>query len=151
MVPLALASMFRITDLDRRLIAVLRKDGRMPIASLAEELGVSRTTVSSRIEKLTAAGVILGFTVKIRQDADVAQVRAVSFIEVAGTSTDWAIDQLRGFPELHALHTTNGAWDLVAEIACADLRDLDHVLRRIRSVKGVLNSETSVLLSSVVS
>ena len=143
--------MARITDLDRQLIAALRKDGRTPIATLAEQLGVSRTTVSARLEKLTASGVIMGFTVKIRKDADTAQVRAISLIEVARTSTDQAIAQLRGFPELHALHTTNGAWDLVVEIACEDLPALDQVLRKIRSVKGVLNSETSVLLSSVIS
>lgn len=142
--------MERLTDLDRRLIAALRKDGRAPISSLAQQLGVSRATVTSRIEKLTASGVIVGFSVRVREDADLSRIRAISFIEVAGTNTDRAIDELRGLPEIIALHTTNGAWDLVAEISCTDLRDLDRVLRLMRGVKGVLNSETSLLLSSVV-
>lgn len=139
-----------LTELDRRLIAALRKDGRAPISALAQQLGVARATVSSRIEKLTAAGVIVGFSVRVREDADTSRVRAISFIEVAGTNTDQVIDQLRQLPEIHALHTTNGAWDLVAELWCHDLRDVDAVLRRMRGMRGVLNSETSLLLSSVV-
>ena len=62
--------MERLTDLDRRLIAALRKDGRAPISSLAQQLGVSRATVTSRIEKLTASGVIVGFSVRVRKDAE---------------------------------------------------------------------------------
>lgn len=141
--------MEKLTELDRRLIAALRKDGRAPISALAKELGVARATVTSRIDKLTTSGVIQGFSVLVRQDAD-AQVRAISLIEVAGTNTDGVVDQLRGLPELRGLHTTNGAWDLVVEIACEDLPGVDAALRRIRSIKGVLNSETSLLLSSVV-
>jgi DNA-binding Lrp family transcriptional regulator len=77
-------------------------------------------------------------------------VRATSFIEVEGRSTDRVIARLRGFPEIQSLHTTNGGWDLVAEIACPDLPAFDDVLRRIRSIEGVVNSETSLLLSSVL-
>lgn len=142
--------MERLTDLDERLLAALRNDGRAPIAALATRLGVSRATVSSRIDKLTAAGVIVGFTVRVRDYSEASTVRATSFIEVEGRSTDGVIVQLRGFPEIQALHTTNGGWDLVAEIACPDLPAFDDVLRRIRSIDGVVNSETSLLLSSVL-
>lgn len=142
--------MERISDLDERLLSALRKDGRAPIATLAAQLGVSRATVSSRIEKLTARGVIVGFTVRVRDYAETAAVRATSFIEVEGRSTNRVITLLRGFPEIQNLHTTNGGWDLVAEIACTDLPAFDDVLRRIRSIDGVVNSETSLLLSSVL-
>jgi len=94
--------------------------------------------------------VIVGFTVRVRDYAEASTVRATSFIEVEGRSTDRVIVQLRGFPEIQALHTTNGGWDLVAEIACPDLPAFDDVLRRIRSLDGVVNSETSLLLSSVL-
>ena len=56
---------------------------------------------------------------------------------------------MRRFPELVALHTTNGTWDLVAEIQVASLAEFDRVLREVRMIDGVLNSETSLLLSSV--
>jgi len=142
--------MYRPTDLDKRLISALRKDGRAPIAALAEQLGVSRATVTARIGKLTAHGVIVGFTVRVRDPAEASEVRAVSFIEVEGRTTDRVIGELRGFPEIQALHTTNGGWDLVAETACADLGEFDELLRRMRGIPGIVNSETSLLLSSVV-
>lgn len=74
----------------------------------------------------------------------------MSFIEVECRTTDHVIGELRGFPEIQALHTTNGGWDLVAEIACADLSEFDDLLRRMRGITGIVNSETSLLLSSVV-
>lgn len=142
--------MYRLTDLDKRLISALRKDGRAPISTLAAQLEVSRATVTSRIDRLTAEGIIVGFTVRVRGHAETAEVRAVSFIEVEGQTTDRVIRELRGFPEIQALHTTNGGWDLVAELSCADLAGFDDLLRRMRGLRGIVNSETSLLLSSVV-
>jgi len=70
-------------------------------------------------------------------------------IEVVGRSTSQVIQKLRGMPELQVLHTTNGAWDLVAEIQTSSLSEFDRVLRDVRMIDGVLNSETSILLSTL--
>ena len=139
-----------LSDLDHRLLAVLREDGRAPVAELARRLGVTRATVTARLDRLLASGVIVGFSVRLRGDATEGGVRAVSLIEVEGRSTDAVIRALRGFPEIESLHTTNGAWDLVAEVRTTDLTAFDQLLNRIRSVDGVLTSETSLLLSSVL-
>jgi DNA-binding Lrp family transcriptional regulator len=139
-----------LTELDRRLLAVLREDGRAPVAELARRLGVTRATVTARLVRLVAAGVIVGFTVRVREDAADGGVRAVSLIEVAGRSADGVIARLGGFPEIESLHTTNGAWDLVAEVRAADLASFDALLDRIRAVPGVLNTATSLLLTSVL-
>lgn len=125
--------MARLTDLDRRLISALRKDGRAPVAALAEQLGVSRATVTNRIEKLKAQGVIVGFGVRVRDHHETGEVRAISLIEVVGRTTDHVIAELRGSPEIMALHTTNGGWDLVAEISCENLREFDELLRRMHT------------------
>lgn len=138
-----------LDDLDRRLLAALRTDAREPAASLARRLGVTRATVTHRIERLQAGGVILGFTTRVREGAE-GDVRAISFIELEGRATDKAIQRLRGLPEIVSLHTTNGGWDLVAEIRTTSLGEFDRALGRIRSVDGVVNSETSLLLSSVL-
>lgn len=138
-----------LDDLDRRLISVLREDGRAPISTLADILGVSRATVQTRLDRLLDSGVVLGFTIRARQDYDADAVRAIMLIEVAGRSTTQVIRLLRGLPELHAVHTTNGAWDLIAEIRAENLRDFDRVLREVRLIEGVLNSETSIMLSTV--
>ena len=141
--------MFARDDLDRRLIALLRQDGRAPVASLAAALGVARGTVQARLDRLIETGTVLGFTVRVHQDHDRDAIRAIMLIEVAGKSTAAIIRMLRGLPELHALHTTNGAWDLIAEIRAQNLAHFDRVLREVRTVDGILNTETSLLLSSV--
>lgn len=119
----------------------------MPITRLAAVLKVSRTTAQARLDRLLESGTVLGFTIRARQAND--QVRAVMMIEIEGRSTTAIIKRLRGFPELSSLHTTNGGWDLVAEITAASLGDFDRILREVRQIEGVLNSETSLLLSSL--
>ena len=142
--------MSALDDLDLRLIALLRVDGRAPVSTLAAQLDVTRATVTNRIERLVASGVVLGFSVRIREELDPSTVRAMTLIEVEGRTTDDVIRRLRGFPEVHALHTTNGGWDLVAELRTDSLSAFDRLLGRIRSIDGVVNSETSLLLSSVL-
>ena len=136
-------------DLDRRLIATLRVDGRAPVSKLATILGVSRATVQARIDRLLGSGAVLGFTIRAREDSGPHGVRAIMMIAVAGPSTDKVIRSLRGIPALHQLHSTNGNWDLVAQLSAESLTDFDRVLRDVRSIPGITNSETSILLSSV--
>ena len=135
--------------LDRRIIGHLRTDGRASLAKIADALGVARGTVQSRLDRLLDTGTLLGFTARVREDYDDLGVRAVMMIEVTGKSTTQVIRRLRGVPEIRTLHTTNGNWDLVADIAAASLSDFDRVLREVRMIEGVANSETSLLLSSV--
>ena len=142
--------MATLDDLDRRLIALLRTDGRAPVTTLARRLGVTRATVNSRLDRLVEAGTVLGFTVRTRDDHPDDEVRAVSLVEVEGRNTTDVIKALRGLPEIQSLHTTNGGWDLVAEIRCDSLRAFDDVLLAIRSCPGVINSESSLLLNSVL-
>ncbi|MDY7526962.1 MULTISPECIES: Lrp/AsnC family transcriptional regulator [Cryobacterium] len=138
-----------LDDLDHRLISLLRVNGREPVAALARELGVTRSTVDNRLARLVQSGTVVGFSIRVREDQDPGVVQAISFIEVEGRATSDVIRALRGYPEVSSLHTTNGAWDLVAELRTADLGEFDRLLGRIRSIPGVLNSETSLLLSSV--
>jgi len=135
--------------LDRRLIAILREDGRAPVSKLATLLSVSRATVQKRLDRLVDSGAVLGFTIRALEDVDADGVKAVMMIEVAGQSTTKTIRGLRGIPELRQLHSTNGKWDLVAHLTSDTLTDFDRVLREVRDVDGIINSETSILLSSI--
>ncbi|GAB3481833.1 Lrp/AsnC family transcriptional regulator [Marinomonas epiphytica] len=135
--------------LDSALISELRKDGRASISYLSQTLKVSRATVQNRLDRLLSNGAISGFTVKVHQEVEKEAVRAIMMIEVAGHSTSQVIKKLRGISELVRLHTTNGAWDLVAELQTTSLAEFDQVLRRVREVDGILNSETSILLSTM--
>lgn len=136
-------------SLDNELISELRGDGRATISHLAQRLKVSRATVQNRLDRLISSGAILGFTIRVHDDLDQDTVKAIMMIELSGRSTAQVIRKMRGLPELVKLHTTNGAWDLVAEIHTATLSEFDEVLRKVREVDGILNSETSLLLSSL--
>lgn len=136
-----------LDQLDRDLIAILRSDGRAPVASLAASLGVSRATVKARLDRLQAEGVIQGFTVLLNApEADA--IRAVMLVEVEGKATEGVVRRLRGFPEIRALYATNGRWDLVAEIETRDLQSFDELLRRVREVDGIGVTETNLLLAA---
>ncbi len=141
--------MHKFDSLDQELIAILRKDGRAPLSKLADILDVSRGTVQNRLDRLLDSGALLGFTVRVREDSEPNLIKAIMSIEVMGKSTTQVIQKLRGMPELVKLHTTNGKWDLVAEIQVTSLQEFDISLRKVRSIDGITNSETSLLLSSV--
>ena len=138
-----------VDTLDQRLIALLRADGRAPISQIAAALHVSRGTAQNRLDRLIEDGVILGFTVRVRQDIDEHLIRALMTIQLAGKTTTAVIARLRGIPEIRALHTTNGTWDLIAEIGVDTLPDLDRALGTIRAIDGIRSSETSILLTSM--
>lgn len=135
-------------DLDQKILGLLRQDARQPVATMSAALGVSRATVRSRIDRMVSRGVIQGFTVAMRSDAVRGLVRAIMLISVEGRGTNQVLKQLRGFPEVRALHSTNGRWDVVAELAAETLEEFDATLGRIRLVDGIANSETSILLST---
>lgn len=137
-----------VDNLDRQLLSLLRANGRESVVNLANRLGVTRATVNSRLDKLIENGVIVGFSVRVRDPADVSAVRAIMLLAVEGRNTREVIRSLRGVPEIAALHTTNGRWDLVAEMSCESLAAFDAALGVIRGIDGIRYSETSILLSS---
>jgi len=137
-----------VDELDRRLIGLLRADSRTPAASLAKTLKVSRGTVQNRIERLVARGVVQGFTIKTQPDMDANRVRAVMTIAIEGERSGAVIKALKGFPEVSAVHTTNGRWDLVAELDVETLGVFSQALDRIRQIEGIASTETSILLAT---
>ncbi len=135
-------------DLDVRLIAQLRHDGRRSVSDLAGDLKVSRATVRARMEKLLASGEILGFTAVLRDDWRDLPIRAVTLVLVDGHNTEPVIRTLGAMTEVRAIHSTNGKWDLVLDIATRDLVAFDDALNRIRLIDGITGTETSLLLTT---
>ncbi|ETX26657.1 Lrp/AsnC family transcriptional regulator [Roseivivax isoporae] len=135
-------------DTDHRLVAALRRDARASLSELAGELGLSRTTVRTRIDRLRRDSVILGFTVVLKEDVGRDAIRALMMIGIEGRGTDRILRTLGGFPEVRALHSTNGRWDVIVELGTPDLESLDAVLSAIRRLDGVATSETSLLLAT---
>ncbi len=135
-------------DIDRQLISLLRKDARMSVAALAHKLGVSRGTVTNRLRKLEDDQIVVGYTVRLRPDAEPNQIRAWMWVLVDGNQTRAVIASLLGEPGVAALHDTNGRWDLLAELRAETMAELSRVLERVRLTQGIANTETSILLAS---
>ena len=135
-------------DIDQQLIGLLRNDARASLVSLAKALRVSRATVQNRINRLETNGTIVGYTVRLRPEVQAHRFRALTTIAVEGNRGDAVIRTLRGDPAVQTLHTTNGRWDIVAELRAENLEEFDRVLGRIRLVEGIASTETSLLLST---
>jgi DNA-binding Lrp family transcriptional regulator len=137
-------------DTDRTLIRLLRDNARLSVSGLAAACGVSRGTVQNRIDRLLRNGAIQGFTIRQAAASQAGMVRAVTLLEVTGGRLPHVVRALRGLPEVAEVHTTNGRWDLVVDLAAESLPGFDAVLRRIRLIDGVTNSETSLKLSDQI-
>jgi DNA-binding Lrp family transcriptional regulator len=135
-------------DIDRQLIALLREDARTPIATLAKKLRVARGTVQNRLAKLEADGTVMGYTVRLRPQVEEQRIRALMTVAVEGNKAEAVLKALRGDPAVSALHSTNGRWDIVAELRADSLEAFDRVLGRIRLIEGISSTETSLLLST---
>lgn len=135
-------------DTDRQLIALLRDDARLSVVALAKTLRVTRSTVQARLAKLVASGVIQGYTIKLKPEAQPHQIRALMTIAVEGNRATEVRRELWGHAHVAALHTTNGRWDLIAELRADSLEQFDKVLNGIRRIEGIANTETSILLAT---
>ena len=135
-------------DLDNELLSALRHNARISVSSLAALTGASRATVTARIDRLVENGTIAGFTIRTGHETRSAGVRAIVMIEVHGKLADKVAAQLRGLPQVRALHSTNGKWDFVAELEDRDLPSFDETLRRIRLINGINSTETNILLKT---
>ncbi len=135
-------------EIDQRLISELRRDGRASLSDLAERLTISRATVRARMERLIARGEIAGFSVLTRGDVTAAPVRGLMMIGIEGRGGEKVMARLTGIPAVIAVHSTNGKWDLIADLATQTLIELDEVIHRIRNIEGVMQSETNLLLST---
>ncbi len=135
-------------DLDRKLLALLRENARAAVATLAKKLGVARGTAQNRLARMEKDGVIVGYTVRLKPQAETQQIRAIMTIAVEGNRTQSVLRALRGEPAVVAVHSTNGRWDFVAELRVENLQEFDRVIARISLFEGVSRSETNLLLTS---
>jgi DNA-binding Lrp family transcriptional regulator len=138
-----------LDDLDHRLIGILRANSRTPVAVLARDLGINRSTVTSRIDRLVDSGVIEGFTIRLSNDVDHDAIRGMTTVVSEPNQGQDVVREVRGYPEVEQLHSTTGAWDLVIQLRCRNLSEFDLVLERIRAIPGVRDTQTSLLFNSL--
>ena len=138
-------------DLDKRLLAVLRTNARTPVSSLAKELGVSRSTVQSRLRRLEQSRIIAGYTVQYGSDYERSLVSAHVLIKVAQKLTAGVYVALKNIPQITALYTISGDYDLVAVISASSTVELNVLLDRIADMPGIERTNSSVILETAFS
>ena len=138
----------KITASDQQLLTVLRENARASTAEIARRLKLSRTTVQSRIERLERQGVIGGYTVRVNDDAERGYIRAHIMITVLSKQMNTVVEALRAMPELRALHSVSGAFDLVAMGVVPTVAEMDELTDRIGAIDGVERTTSSIILSA---
>ena len=134
-------------DTDRRLIALLRQDARMNVATLAQKLGVSRGTVTNRLRRLEDEQVIVGYTVRLGQDEHDTALQAYVGIAVSPKAGRAVEKRLARMPELRQLSTTSGEMDYMAVLRAPSTTALDALLDEIGDIDGVVRTTTAIVLA----
>ena len=134
-------------ELDEKLLTLLERNARIPVASLAAITGVSRATIKVRIDRLVNGDIIERFTIIKGMETRNRAVKALVQIEVQGHMGDKGVVELLKIESVQSLYSTNGRWDYIAEMEARDLRDFDKILRQIRLIDGISLTESNILLS----
>jgi DNA-binding Lrp family transcriptional regulator len=133
---------------DQELIALLRENARASTAELARRLGVSRSTVQSRIERLESRGVITGYGVRLAPDYEKGLVRAHVLLTVTPKQSDKVVRDLRARTAVRALHSVSGSFDMIVVVESPSISDLDALLDDIGAMHGVERTLSSIILST---
>ncbi len=130
------------------MLSLLRENARASTAALARELKVSRTTVQSRIARLERSKVITGYTVRTSEAHEQGTIRAMVMITVAPKQSAGVEAAVRRMPDVRALHSVSGPFDMIAEAATPSIGDMDALIDRIGALDGVERTTSSVILST---
>jgi DNA-binding Lrp family transcriptional regulator len=133
---------------DKELIALLSTNSRESTANLARTLGMSRTTVTSRIERLEKRGVITGYTVQFSEDYERGRIQAHVMISSDPKSSAHIVRALKKVPAIRALHAVNGAFEMLAIVSAESTHHLDEVLDLIGNTEGISKTTSSIILST---
>jgi DNA-binding Lrp family transcriptional regulator len=137
-------------DIDGRLIDALREDARAPTAALARALGLSRTTVQSRLERLERQGVIAGYTVRLSDAHERGQIHAYVMMTVSHKQAAAVTAAIRRLPAVRSLQSVSGPFDLIAQAVTATVADMDSLIDALGALDGVERTTSSIVLSTKI-
>ena len=139
-------------DLNRRIVALLQAEGRIPHAEMAERLGVSRPTIIDRVKRLEAEGILDGYAARVSPAA--VQKPVIAFVAVRyKADNDEALERrfwksLEAEPDVLEAHTVAGEDCLLLKICAATPMALNERLRKIRTLGPHVTTRTTVILQT---
>lgn len=139
--------MIQIDETDRAILSLLAENARLPVTALAKRLGLARTTVQARLDRMEAQGTIVGYRVQLGHSAP-ARLRATALLQIEPRSGPAVLARLKSLPQVERVHTTSGRFDLIVQITAESTEILDETLDRIGEAKGVRSSESLIHLST---
>ncbi|MDG9884733.1 MULTISPECIES: Lrp/AsnC family transcriptional regulator [Pseudomonas] len=139
-----------LDEIDRQLIAALQINARESVATLARQLGIARTTVTSRIARLEKSKVISGYGVRLGQRVIDGGLQAYVGITVQPRAGREIVRRLSAMGQVQQLCAVSGEFDYVAWLRSDSPEQLDQLLDQIGSLEGVEKTTTSIILSSKV-
>ncbi len=137
-----------LDPLDRQLIDLLKVNARLPMVKLARALGCARSTAQLRLKALEDSGVISGYTVGVTVSRSDASIRAMVLISIESKNETEVVRALTRRHEITKLYTVSGRYDLCALISTESTHELDTVIDKIRVIKGVVDTFSTILLST---
>jgi Lrp/AsnC family leucine-responsive transcriptional regulator len=136
-------------DVDRRLLAALRGNGRATFAELGRSVGLSAPAVHERVGKLEASGVITGYHAAVAPEALGNPMTALIGIFITDSAdTDEIADAVAAIAPVEHCWFVAGEETFVVKVAVADVSGLEAVIRALNSVRGVARTRTTVVLST---
>ena len=137
-------------ELDKKLVAALAVNARTPVSTLAATLGLARTTVQARLERLERSSIIAGYTVRLTDGAMEGRIRATVLVQADTGKQAGIIGRLKTMSNVEEAHTASGRFDLVLQIAASTTAELDDVLDQIGALDGVNSSESLIRLTTKI-
>ena len=137
-------------DLDEHLLERLRENARAPVAELARALGLSRTTIQSRLARLERTGVIAGYAVRLSEAREAALIHAFVMLTVEPKQAAAVTAALRRLSGVHRLQSVSGPFDMIATVEAATVSDMDALIDEIGGLKGVERTASSIVLATKV-
>jgi DNA-binding Lrp family transcriptional regulator len=140
----------QMDELDRRLLDLLRENARAPVAELARALGVSRTTLQSRLERLERSGVIAGYTVRLAEAHERGQIHAYVLMTVSHKQSAAVVQAIRKMSAVRLLQSVSGPFDLIARAVAPGVKEMDDLIDALGALPGVERTTSSIVLSTKV-
>ena len=134
--------------IDRKLMASLRENSRLPVSQLASMLDIPRTQVYARLERLENEGIIDGYTVRMGQAYSKSRLRAHVMIKTLPRLCQEVEVSLADISEISAIYAISGEYDIIVLVEAPDSIEMNELINRIGLLDGVERTTTSVILAA---